>query len=35
MALADASVIDQAIQAAVDASEPLASMATYERQAVL
>ena len=35
VALADSVVIDQAIQAAVDASEALANMASYERQAVL
>jgi acyl-CoA reductase-like NAD-dependent aldehyde dehydrogenase len=33
--LADASAIDRGIQAAVEAAEPLADMATYERQEVL
>ena len=35
VALADATAIDRGIQAAVEAAEPLADMATYERQAVL
>ena len=35
VALADASAIDRGIQAAVEAAEPLADMATYERQEVL
>ncbi len=35
VAMADASVIDQAIAAAVTASEPMAKMAAFERQAVL
>ncbi len=34
-AMADAAAIDRAIQAAVDAEEPLRRMAAYERQAVL
>ena len=35
VALADAAAIDQAIAAAVDAAEPMARMAAYERQNVL
>jgi acyl-CoA reductase-like NAD-dependent aldehyde dehydrogenase len=35
VAMADAEVIDQAIAAAVDATEPMRQMAAYERQAVL
>ena len=35
VAVADANVIDQGIQAAVEATEPLAEMPTYERQEVL
>ena len=35
VAVADANTIDQGIQAAVDATEPLAEMPTYERQEVL
>ena len=35
VALADASVIDQAIAAAVQAQAPMAKMAAYERQQVL
>ncbi len=35
VALADASMIDRAIAAAVAAAEPMARMASYERQAVL
>ena len=35
VALADDAAIDRAIQAAVEATEPMARMAAYERQAVL
>ena len=35
VAVADANAIDQGIQAAVEATEPLAEMPTYERQEVL
>ena len=35
VALADSNVIEMGIQAAVDSMEPLAEMATFERQAVL
>ena len=35
VAVADANTIDQGIQAAVEATEPLAEMPTYERQEVL
>jgi acyl-CoA reductase-like NAD-dependent aldehyde dehydrogenase len=35
VAVADANTIDQGIQAAVEATEPLSEMPTYERQEVL
>ena len=35
VAMADAATIDRAIAAAVEATEPMARMAAYERQAVL
>mgnify|MGYP002053947287 CR=1 FL=1 len=35
VAMADDAAIDRAIQAAVEATEPMARMAAYERQAVL
>ena len=35
VAIADSNVIETGIQAAVDSMDPLAQMATFERQAVL